>query len=99
VPELARLIADRAWLAHLVAAGTMAFELGFPLLVLHRRTRPALVVLAFVFHGGIWLTLGLDYWKYAFVVALLLVDWRMPGWTPWNRTPSCSTPSSASLSP
>jgi hypothetical protein len=105
VPELALFIADHPWLAHLTAAGVMAFELGFPLLLLHRRSRPALVAGAFAFHGLTWLTLGLDYWKYAFVVALLLVDWAplvlrlraaVPGWRPWsNRTPTSSTPSSA----
>jgi hypothetical protein len=76
VPEVALFIADRPWLAHLTAAGVMAFELGFPFLLASRRTRPGLVVLAFAFHGGTWLALGLDYWKYAIVVTLLLVDWR-----------------------
>ena len=100
VPEVALFIADRPWLAHLVAAGVMAYELGFPFLLASRRTRPALVVLAFAFHGGTWLALGLDYWKYAAVVTLLLVDWhrlalrlrrdRMGGWT---RTLTPSTPS------
>jgi hypothetical protein len=80
----------------------MAFELGFPLLLVRRRTRPALVVAAFAFHGATWLTLGLDYWKYALVVALLLVDWRplalrlharMAAWT--SPIPNSSTPSSA----
>ncbi|HEV8626152.1 MAG TPA: hypothetical protein VG034_16995 [Acidimicrobiia bacterium] len=105
VPEVALFIADRPWLAHLTAAGVMAFELGFPLLLLSRRARPVLVAGAFAFHGLTWLTLGLDYWKYAFVVLLLLVDWAppverlrraMPGWDAWsNRTPTSSTPSSA----
>ena len=101
VPEVALFIADRPWLAHVMAAGVMAYELGFPFLLASRRTRPALVVLAFVFHGGTWLALGLDYWKYAIVVTLLLVDWRrlalrlrrarMKGWTTPTLTPS--TPS------
>ena len=105
VPEAALFIADRPWLSHVAAAAVMGFELGFPLRLLHRRARPAIVALAFVFHGGTWLTLGLDYWKYAFVVTLLLVDWQplvlslrrsMPGWPIWsNRTPTSSTPSSA----
>jgi hypothetical protein len=105
VPQISLFIADRPWLAHLAAAGIMVFELGFPLLLIHRRTRPALVVLAFAFHGATWLTLGLDYWKYALVVALLLVDWRplalrlrrsspLPGWSAWtSRTSTSSTPS------
>jgi hypothetical protein len=105
VPEVALFIADRPWLAHLAAAGVMAFELSFPLLLLHRRAHRALVGGAFVFHGVTWLTLGLDYWKYAFVVVLLLVDWAplvlrlrraVRGWSAWsNRTPTSSTPSSA----
>jgi hypothetical protein len=104
VPEIALFIADRPWLAHLTAAGVMAFELGFPLLLLNRRAHPLLVAGAFAFHGLTWLTLGLDYWKYAFVVLLLLVDWAalvehlrpaVPGWAPWsNRSPTSSTPSS-----
>lgn len=105
LPAVALFVADRPWVAHVVAAGVMAFELCFPLALLHRRARPALVVLAFAFHGGTWLALGLDYWKYAFVVGLLLVDWAPPivrlrepvrGWTPWsNRSPRSSTPFSA----
>jgi hypothetical protein len=105
VPEVALYIADRPWLSHLAAAAVMGFELAFPLLLLHRRARPAIVATAFAFHGGTWLTLGLDYWKYAFVVTLLLVDWQplvvrvrgaVPGLGPWiNRTPTSSTPSSA----
>ena len=103
VPEAALFIADRPWLSHMAAAAVLGFELAFPLLLVSRRARPAIIVLAFGFHGGTWLTLGLDYWKYAFVVALLLVDWtplvlplqRMRGWPPWsNRTPMSSTPSS-----
>jgi hypothetical protein len=78
VPEVALFIADRPWLSHLAAAAVLGFELAFPLLLLHRRTRPAIVAVAFAFHGGTWLALGLDYWKYAFVVTLLLVDWAPP---------------------
>jgi len=105
MPALALFVADRAWLAHVSAAFVMGFELAFPFLLLHRRARPVIVAMAFVFHGGTWLMLGLDYWKYAFVVALLLVDWTplvlrirrvMPGWEAWsNPTPTPSTPSSA----
>lgn len=104
VPEVASFIADRPWLAHLTAAAVLAFELGFPLLLLHRRARPVLVAWGFAFHGGTWLALGLDYWSYAFVVALLAVDWSplavrlrrpMPGLGAWsNRTRTSSTPSS-----
>lgn len=105
VPEIALFIADRPWLSHLAAGAVLGFELAFPLLLLHRRGRPVIIATAFAFHGGTWLTLGLDYWKYAFVVTLLLVDWAphigrlrkaVPGLRPWRSpTPTSSTPSSA----
>jgi hypothetical protein len=101
VPAVALFVADRPWLAHLSAAYVMGFELAFPLLLLNRRFRPAVVAMAFVFHGGTWMMLGLDYWKYAYVVMLLLVDWtplvlRLRGWPAWsNPTPTSRTPSSA----
>lgn len=105
VPEAALFIADRPWLSHLAAAAVLGFELAFPFLLLHRRMRPAVIAMAFAFHGGTWLTLGLDYWKYAFVVTLLLGNWTplierarraVPGLRPWNNpTPRSSTPSSA----
>jgi len=101
VPAVAMFIANRPWLAHLSAAYVMGFELAFPLLLLNRRIWPAVVAMAFVFHGGTWMMLGLDYWKYAYVVMLLLVDWtplvlRLRGWPAWsNPTPTSRTPSSA----
>lgn len=73
--ELAFFIADRSWLAQLSAAGILLFEIGFPLALFFPRTRPAFIVAAWLFHGGTYLMLGLDYWFYAFVVTLVLVNW------------------------
>lgn len=73
--ELAFFIADRSWLAQLSAAGIVLFEIGFPIALFFPRTRPAFIVAAWLFHGGTYLMLGLDYWFYAFVVTLVLVNW------------------------
>lgn len=67
----ALFIADRAWLAHLTAAGLLAVELAAPVLLAIRRTRPLFVVLAVLLHLGTWLTLGLDYWGWALTVAVV----------------------------
>ena len=68
-------IADRAWLAHLVAASILLLELGFPIVLFWKRARPAFVAAAILFHLGTWLTLGLDYWAQAATVAIVLIDW------------------------
>jgi hypothetical protein len=68
-------IADRAWLAHVVAAGLLLTELSAPLILLFRRFRPVFIALAAALHLGTWLTLGLDYWGWALTVAILLIDW------------------------
>ena len=73
--DLAFFIADRPWLAQLSAAGIVLFEIGFPLALFFPRTRPAIIVGAWLFHVGTYLMLGLDYWFYAFVVTLVLVNW------------------------
>ncbi len=73
--ELAFFIADRSWLAQVSAAGIVLFEIGFPLVLFFPRIRPAFIVGAWLFHGGTYLMLGLDYWFYAFVVTLVLVNW------------------------
>ncbi|MEX0666565.1 MAG: hypothetical protein WD598_17555 [Acidimicrobiia bacterium] len=73
--ELAFFIADRPWLSQLSAAFIVCFEVGFPLVLFFPKTRPAFIVGAWAFHVGTYLMLGLDYWFYAFVVTLVLVDW------------------------
>jgi hypothetical protein len=71
----ALLVADRPWLARLVATGTLVLELAVPAVLvrpaLTRLIVPALVAL----HAGIWVTLRLDYWPMAATAAIVLVDW------------------------
>lgn len=73
--ELAFFIADRPWLSQLSAAFIVAFEVGFFLVFFFPKTRPIFLIGAWMFHVGTYLMLGLDYWFYAFVVTLVLVDW------------------------
>jgi hypothetical protein len=68
-------IADRPWLAHLVAALILLLELGFPVILFWKRARPVFVIGAIAFHLGTWLTLGLDYWAQAATVVVVLIDW------------------------
>jgi hypothetical protein len=73
--DLAFFIADRTWLSQLSAAFIVLFELLFFLVLFFPRTRPVFVLGAWAFHVGTYLMLGLDYWFYAFVVTLVLVNW------------------------
>jgi hypothetical protein len=76
VPNHAALfVADRPWLAHLVALATLALELGFPLVLLRPRAALVLVPCVLAMHAGIWVAMGLNYWPMAATVVLVMVDW------------------------
>jgi hypothetical protein len=78
-PDAARWIGDHALVAYLVAAATLAFELGFPLVLWRPGARPWFAVAAVAFHAGTWALIGLDYWMWAATAVVVLVDWdRMP---------------------
>jgi hypothetical protein len=68
-------IADRAWLAHVVALGTVVVELGAVAALLRPRLRPAYVVAVAVLHLGVYLTHGLDYSMWIATTAVVLIDW------------------------
>lgn len=71
----ALFVADRPLLAQLIAAATLAVELGFPL-VLWRPGLAWLFVPAVVaMHAGIGLAMHLDYSVMAATVLVVLVDW------------------------
>lgn len=72
---VALFIADRPWLAHLVALATLAVELGFPLVLWRPRAAWLFVPGAMALHAAIWATLGLDYSAWAATVLVLFVDW------------------------
>ena len=73
--SLALFIADNAWLAHLLAAGSLLLELTFPVVLFWKRARPVYIAAAALFHIGIWMTIGLDYWPQPMTVGIILIDW------------------------
>lgn len=68
-------IADRPWLAHLLAAGTLLLELTFPLVLWRPRVAWAFVLGSAALHASIWATMHLDYSAWAVTAAVVLVDW------------------------
>lgn len=71
--EPALFIADRPWLATASAAFLLGMELVFPIVLVWRRSRPVMVAAAFLLHAGTWVLLGLDYWLWAAVVAVVFL--------------------------
>jgi hypothetical protein len=73
--QVALFVADRPWLAHLVALATVVVELSFPLVLVRPRAAWVLVPCVLGLHAGIWVAMGLNYWPMAATVVLVLVDW------------------------
>jgi hypothetical protein len=73
--QLALFVADRAWLTHLLAAGTVFLELFFPLALVVPRLRWLFVPGVVSLHLGIWLMMGLDYSAQALTVIIVFVNW------------------------
>ena len=75
--DLAVFIADRPWLAHALAAGTLLLELGFPLVLFLPRAAWIFVPGAVLFHVGIWLAMGLDYSAQAAAAIVVFTNWTV----------------------
>jgi hypothetical protein len=81
----ALFVADRPVLAHLLAAATLAVELGFPLVLWRPRLAWLFLPTALALHAGIGLAMRLDYSAMAATAVVVLVDWpalaarRRPG--------------------
>jgi hypothetical protein len=71
----ALFVADRPWLAHLLALGSIAIELGFPLVLWRPRLAWLLVPAVVSLHAGIWVAMRLNYWPMAATVVIVMVDW------------------------
>jgi hypothetical protein len=71
----ALFVADRPVLAQLVAAATLAVELGFPLVLWRPRLAWLFVPAVVAMHAGIGLAMHLDYSAMAATVLIVLVDW------------------------
>jgi hypothetical protein len=65
---------------------TVVFEIGFLLTLPSRRGRRAMTVLSFLFHGGIWLVLELDFFMSLAYAHLGLHDWPTPSPAPGVAT-------------
>lgn len=75
-PNAAALfVAERAWLAHLLAGATLFLELTFPLALFRPRAAPLYAAGAIGMHLGIRLAMGLDYWAWVGTVAVVMIDW------------------------
>ncbi|HEX4979135.1 MAG TPA: hypothetical protein VFV35_03630 [Acidimicrobiales bacterium] len=90
--RVALFVADRAWLATASAAALLGAELVAPLLLAVRRLRLPFLAVTIAFHGGTWLTLGLDYWGWIVMVAAVTVPWsrieeRLGAWAPSGVIP------------
>jgi hypothetical protein len=68
-------VADRPWLAHAVAAGTLVLELTFPLVLWKPAAAWLYVPGAVALHVGIWLAMGLDYSAHAATVVVVFTSW------------------------
>jgi hypothetical protein len=73
--QAALFVAGRPWLAHLLAAGSLAIELCFPLVLWRPRLAWVLVPAVVALHAGIWAAMRLDYWPMAATVLIVMVDW------------------------
>ena len=78
---IALFVADRAWLVHLFAAGTIVVEVGFILCLPFARLRWLFVPAAVSLHLGIWIAMGLDYSAQILAVIIVFVNWvPVVGW-------------------
>ena len=73
--EVALFIADRPWLAHMFAAGSLLLETCFPLVLFVRRLRWLLIPSVIAMHVGIQLAMGLDYSAQWLTLLIVFVDW------------------------
>ena len=71
----ALFIADRPWLAHLLAGLTLATELGFPLVLGRPKLAWFFLPSAIAMHAAIWGTLHLDYSAWAATAVIVFVPW------------------------
>jgi hypothetical protein len=72
---LARTVGENIWLARGSAAFILGLEISFPMILFVRRLRPVYAIATMLLHIGTWFLLGLDYWAWALVVPLVLIDW------------------------
>ena len=85
--HLALFIADRPWIAHIVAFATLVVEIGAPVVLWKPRAARLFVPGVVLLHASIWATMGLYYSAWAITAAVVFVDWpslagRVRAWAP-----------------
>lgn len=70
-------IARYGWLTRLLAAGTIVFEAGYPLVLFSSRARLVIVPSVFLMLAGIWVLMGPAFLPYLICHVF---------WVPWDRT-------------
>ena len=82
---LTSMLYDQPWLFTLLAIGSLALELGAPVVLLHRRLAHLWVVGAFLMHWGIYFMMEINFWYQLFGVAFApffdverLLGWLRP---------------------
>jgi hypothetical protein len=73
---IAQFVVDHPGLAHLVAFGAIAIELGFVLVVFVRRSRPWFALGSVAIHVGTYLCLGLEYGSWMGTALIVLLPWE-----------------------
>jgi hypothetical protein len=72
---VALFVADRPWLASVVAGGALCFELTLWVALVRPRLAPFFALWAAALHTGIWLTIGINYVSWALTVVVVFIDW------------------------
>jgi hypothetical protein len=73
--EMALFVADRPWLASVIAGSALTFELTLWVALVRPRLGPLFALWAAALHTGIWLTIGINYVSWALTVAVVFIDW------------------------
>ena len=68
-------IAQISWLSRMISAGTLVFEVGFPLALFSRRARWIIAPVTFLIQIGIRILMGIDFRQ--FMIGYVF-------WVPWN---------------
>jgi hypothetical protein len=75
-PEFTRWVANQPLLAYGSGLATLAVELTFPVVLFVARLRPFYALAGVAIHVSTAALLGYDYWLWAAVDLIVLVDWR-----------------------
>jgi len=92
---LARFVADRPLLAHVLAGGALLLETTFPLVLFVPRLRWLFIPGLIVMHIGIRIALGLDYSAQWLTVLIVFVNWPLV--VAWLRRAVAAAPAPQEL--